>query len=66
MTKKILVLSASARKGGNSDLLCDQFIKGAVESGNQAEKIFINDLKINYCLGCGVFSKMIWPLFWIK
>lgn len=54
MTKKILVLSASARKGGNSDLLCDQFIKGAVESGNQAEKIFINDLKINYCLGCGV------------
>ena len=27
--KKILVLSASARKGGNTDLLCDEFIRGA-------------------------------------
>lgn len=54
MTKNILVLSASARKGGNSDLLCDQFIKGALENGNAVEKIFINDKKINYCLGCGV------------
>ena len=26
MSKKVLVLSASPRKGGNSDLLCDQFI----------------------------------------
>lgn len=54
MTKNILVLSSSARKGGNSDLLCDQFVKGATESGNQVEKIFINDKKINFCLGCGV------------
>lgn len=28
MGKKILLLSASPRKGGNSDTLCDQFIKG--------------------------------------
>lgn len=54
MTKKILVLSSSFRKGGNSDLLCDQFMNGARESGNSVEKIFINDKKINYCRGCGV------------
>ena len=42
MNKKVLVLSGSPRKGGNSDLLCDQFILGAEEAGNQVEKIFLN------------------------
>lgn len=52
MKKKVLILSASPRKGGNSDLLCDEFLRGAVESGNTAEKIFIRDKKINYCIAC--------------
>ncbi len=54
MSKKVLVISASPRKGGNSDLLCDQFIKGAKEAGHDAEKIFVKDKKIEYCTGCGV------------
>lgn len=54
MTKRILVLSASFRKGGNSDTLCDQFIKGANEAGHQTEKIYLNDKHINFCKGCGV------------
>ena len=53
MPKKILILSASPRKGGNSDSLCDQFMQGANEAGNQVEKIFLRDKKINYCTGCG-------------
>jgi len=53
MSKKILVLSASPRKGGNSDLLCDQFMLGTKEAGNPTEKIFLRDKKINYCTGCG-------------
>ena len=53
MNKKVLVLSSSPRKRGNSDLLCDQFVLGACESGNQVEKIFLKDKKINYCTGCG-------------
>ena len=52
MSKKVLVLSASPRKGGNSDLLCDQFMLGTQEAGNQAEKIFLRDKEINYCLAC--------------
>lgn len=52
MGKKVLVLSASPRKGGNSDLLCDRFMLGAKEAGNQGEKIFLGDKKINYCVGC--------------
>lgn len=53
MGKKAFVISASPRKGGNSDILCDQFIRGAVDGGNKAEKVFLGEKKINYCLGCG-------------
>lgn len=38
MGKKILVISGSPRRGGNSDLLCDALIRGAVDSGHTAEK----------------------------
>ena len=54
MSKKVLIISASPRKGGNSDVLCDQFLHGAEEAGNNVEKIFLRNHKINYCLGCGV------------
>lgn len=53
MSKNVLIVSASPRKGGNSDLLCDQFIQGVLESKNQVEKIFLKDKDINYCTGCG-------------
>lgn len=52
MSKKVLVISASPRRRGNSDYLCDQFILGAQEAGHEVEKIFFHDKKINYCLGC--------------
>lgn len=52
MNKNILVLSGSPRKGGNSDLLCDEFIRGAKESGNEVQKIFLRDKKIGYCTAC--------------
>ena len=49
MSKKVLILSGSPRKGGNSDLLCDEFMKGALESGNQVEKIFLRSKKVAPC-----------------
>jgi len=52
-TKKVVVLSGSPRRGGNSDLLCDRFVEGAREVGHEVEKIFVRDKKINYCTGCG-------------
>ena len=52
MSRNVLILSASPRKQGNSDLLCDRFMEGAREAGHQAEKIFLGDKKINYCLAC--------------
>jgi len=53
MSKKVVVLSGSPRKGGNSDTLCDRFVEGARVAGHEVEKIFIRDKKINYCTGCG-------------
>ncbi len=53
MGKIILVVSSTPRKSGNSGLLCDQFMMGALEAGHQAEKIVLKDKKINYCTGCG-------------
>ena len=52
MSKKVLILSGSLRKGGNSDLLCDEFMRGASETGNQAEKISVTEKKIGYCSAC--------------
>lgn len=52
--KKILIISSSPRRGGNSDLLCDEFMRGAQEAGHAVEKIFLGDHRINYCTGCGV------------
>ncbi len=50
--KKVLILSGSPRKGGNSDTLCDQFMKGAQEAGNEVEKIFVASKNISYCRAC--------------
>ncbi len=52
MGKRVLILSGSPRKGGNSDLLCDEFMKGALESGNEVEKIRVSEKKIGYCRAC--------------
>lgn len=53
MSKKVLILSGSPRKGGNSDTLCDRFMQGAKDGGNdEVEKIFLRDKKINYCIAC--------------
>ena len=52
MSKKVLVISTSPRKGGNSDLLADEFVRGAREAGNSVEKITLYDKTIGFCKGC--------------
>lgn len=52
MSKKVLILSGSPRKNGNSDLLCDEFMKGATEAGHEVEKIRVAEKKIGFCMGC--------------
>ena len=52
MNKKVLVIVSSPRKGGNSELSCDSFIKGARENGNEVEKLLLREKKIAPCIAC--------------
>ena len=58
MSKNVLIISASPRKGGNSDTLCDQFRKGAEEAGNRVDKIRLARLSIDYCSACYACKKI--------
>jgi multimeric flavodoxin WrbA len=40
---KILMLLGSPRKGGNTDILSDEFARGAREAGAEVEKLFLDD-----------------------
>lgn len=50
--KKIVILQGSPRKGGNTDLLADEFARGAKTSGHQVEKIYLADKNIHPCIAC--------------
>ena len=52
MSKKVVIISASPRKGGNSDTLCEEFRRGCEEAGNQVVKISLRDKQINFCKAC--------------
>lgn len=50
--KKVLIISTSPRKGGNSETLADEFANGATQAGNQVKKICLYDKTIGFCKGC--------------
>lgn len=50
--KKVLILSASPRKKGNSDILSQQFKRGAEEAGHSVEQIYLYDKNIGFCRAC--------------
>lgn len=50
--KNILIIESSPRIHGNSNTLCDQFEKGALESNNKVTKINLNKYQINFCKAC--------------
>lgn len=50
--KKILIISTSPRKGGNSDTLAHEFERGACEAGHAVEFINLCDRTIAFCRGC--------------
>lgn len=58
MKKNILVLMGSPRKGGNSDLIADSFIEGAIKSGHKVTKYETATKHIEGCRACDTcFSK---------
>ena len=52
MNKKVLIISSSPRKGGNSETLAEAFAKGAREAGNQVETVSLREKQVGFCKGC--------------
>lgn len=51
-TRKVLGITGSPRKGGNSDVLLNHVLKGACDSGIPAEKARLSDFQYQGCIGC--------------
>lgn len=49
---KVLGISGSPRRGGNTDLLLDAVMRGAASKGAEVKTIVLNDLKIAPCQHC--------------
>lgn len=52
MSKKVFIVSASPRKNGNSDILADEFARGAIAAGHSVEKVNIRNMELKFCIGC--------------
>ena len=48
----ILGIIGSPRRGGNTELLVDEVLAGAKETGALSEKIILNEMNINPCQAC--------------
>lgn len=50
--KKIIVVTSSPRKGGNSETLAQKFAEGAKSAGNDVQFIAVRDIGLKFCTGC--------------
>ena len=50
---KVVIVSSSMRKG-NSDILCDEFHRGLIESDNIVNRINLREKNIKFCFGCSM------------
>jgi multimeric flavodoxin WrbA len=50
--KYVLGIVGSARRGGNTEILVDEALRGAEEAGALTEKVILSKLDIGPCRGC--------------
>ena len=58
MNKKVLILSSSPRKGGNSETLAAAFARGAQEAGHRVEAVYLREKQYGFCKGCFACLKL--------
>ncbi|GAJ23063.1 unnamed protein product, partial [marine sediment metagenome] len=49
---KVLGIAGSPRRGGNTDLLLAEVMRGAASRGAEVKTIILNDLEISPCQHC--------------
>ena len=52
MGKKIIVVTSSPRKDGNSETLAKKFAEGATAAGHSVKFVAVRDLGLKFCTGC--------------
>jgi len=55
--KKVLIISTTRRKNGNSAALAKEFEREAVDAGHEVEYVSLVDKSINFCVGCFACTK---------
>lgn len=50
--KKVIVVTSSPRKGGNSETLAQKFAEGAIAAGNDVQFVAVRDVNLKFCTGC--------------
>ncbi len=58
MSKNVLIISSSPRKGGNSEAMCAAFAEGAAAAGHNVETISLCGKQLNFCVGCFACHKV--------
>lgn len=46
--KRVVIIEGSPRRGGNTDLLADEFARGAIEAGGSVYKYFLDDFDLKF------------------
>lgn len=49
---RVLALYGSPRRGGNSDLLLDEFVRGCATAGATVKPLYLSQLRLKGCQGC--------------
>lgn len=57
MPVKVLGISGSPHRHGNTETLLDAFLVGVSEAGGEADKVILKDLDYSPCRGCNVCHK---------
>lgn len=55
--KKVLVISTTRRKNGNSAALAQEFARGVKDAGHEVEYVSLTEKNINFCVGCFACAK---------
>lgn len=56
--KNVVIISSTPRVQGNSEILANEFARGAKEAGHNVEVINLRNYSIKYCTGCYACHKI--------
>ncbi len=54
---RVFIVSSTPRKSGNSEILSEEFARGAQDAGHKVEKIELRGMDLKFCIGCRTCSK---------